>query len=139
MNDNELRINNIVGRKYSNPNPKGTTIEIEPCFIKEIRSVNVNITLSLKDKSVLSKVSYGSIEPIELTEEWLIKFGFKYDDDEYEFMSLELLSGLKIHSDISDKFSICTLVLNRKMTIGIEYVHQLQNLYFALTGKELTI
>lgn len=134
MNDTELRINNIVGRKYSNPNPKGTTIEIEPCFIKEIRSVNVNITLSLKDKSVLSKVSYGSIEPIELTEEWLIKFGFELNGSMYS----------KYPDTVIDEKLLWIGIYSDKMEYDAEfycpkYVHQLQNFYFALTGKELTL
>ena len=61
--------------------------------------------------------------PIPLTEEWLLKFGFKWNGFEWE------IENLFIKADFS-------------MTLGsfkvkLESVHQLQNLYFALTGKEL--
>lgn len=78
-------------------------------------------------------------KPIPLTEEWLLKFGFVNKRDniytphkcwhEYEMfgnkhtknITLSLQSGYHV-------------VMAR-----ISYVHQLQNLYFALTGKELKI
>jgi hypothetical protein len=81
-----------------------------------------------------------NVEPIPLTEEWLLKFGFTRhhadysngviyiknvpDNNEFEWGAYpnELGSGIQIK--------------NRKL---LKYVHQLQNLYFALTGEELTI
>lgn len=71
------------------------------------------------------------LKPIPLTEEWLLRFAFVKEDDNYE------LKQIRIN-------------LNHQTTkigagwIGVdvhhcEYVHQLQNLYHALTGKELTI
>lgn len=78
-------------------------------------------------------------ESIPLTEEWLLKFGF----------------GLTQIDRIISNYSIQSLSLNFYNTeiergmwlrfyhgnaqIKIQYVHQLQNLYFALTGKELKI
>jgi len=79
---------------------------------------------------------YHEIEPIPLTEEWLIKFGFenygflflRYSIENILVVDLEdFTSGINEH----DVFWL----LNKDML----YVHQLQNLYFALTGKELTI
>ncbi len=53
-------------------------------------------------------------KPIPLTEEWLVKF---------EQKDLDLF----------------ILEIEVNWNIKIKYVHQLQNLYFALTGEELTI
>jgi hypothetical protein len=68
-------------------------------------------------------------KPIPLTEEWLFKFGFKcfftYDDYHYYLESIGL--GL-------DRSYQPFGIGNYK----VEYVHQLQNLYFALMGEELT-
>lgn len=62
---------------------------------------------------------------IPLTEEWLIKFGFERWNDVYNFY--HKLNGVEIE--------------NGNIYVGhgneIKYVHQLQNLYFALTGEEL--
>jgi hypothetical protein len=75
------------------------------------------------------------IEPIPLTEEWLLKFGFNYIDDDGAYLALKY-RGFYIHSDDSDEFSIATIKV-QDFRIVIKHVHQLQNLYFALTGKEL--
>jgi len=67
-------------------------------------------------------------KPIPLTEEWLMNFGFKQWGDKYTFG----LKGINIHHRKRG------FVLRKSIPI-IRYVHQLQNLYFALTGEELTI
>ena len=70
---------------------------------------------------------HKDVYPIPLTEEWLIKFGFERWNDVYNFY--HKLNGVEIE--------------NGNIYVGhgneIKYVHQLQNLYFALTNKELTI
>lgn len=67
-------------------------------------------------------------DPIPLTEEWLIKFGFK----ENEF-SLVFENGLIGVYEQDNLFWFDT----NTDCIEIKHVHQLQNIYFALTGKEL--
>lgn len=73
---------------------------------------------------------YGEdYEPIPLTEEWLEKSGFK--------STVEWLLKYKNNSTllVSDvKYGFQNIPIQK-----IKYVHQLQNLYFALTGEELTI
>lgn len=81
-------------------------------------------------------------KPIPLTEEWLLKLGFKYDAD-----NDKLFLFLPIHEFCTDRLSfrkseghICLEVqVFRTLFEHTKYVHQLQNLYFTLTGKELTI
>jgi hypothetical protein len=74
---------------------------------------------------------YDEIKPIELTEEWLLKFGFKQT-----FIS-------KIHLTFDKgSFHLLKRVNHIQIwyeNIDVKYVHQLQNLYFALTNQELTI
>ena len=75
------------------------------------------------------------IKPIELTEEWLIRLGFEWDiywqghtDGNWVLTSGEIgwriAYGKRKHDFIVYK---------------IQYVHQLQNLYFALTAVELEL
>lgn len=80
-------------------------------------------------------------QPIPLTEEWLLKFGFKKDDsgvepyhqDYCEWYEREFpVIGTLIQS--SDKQYVFD---ENSDTLRIKYVHQLQNLYYALTGEEL--
>lgn len=79
---------------------------------------------------------YG-VYPIELTEEWLLKFGFtciKNNRGGYY-----VLGKITIYVPLPDKKWIVTDYLLGSHLSSISYVHQLQNLYFALTGEELTI
>jgi len=84
-------------------------------------------------------------QPIQLTEEWLLKCGFEkktYAHLTLYYFSLKVLS----HGEISfhpkeNGFNIDlgTTTGYQFGTTNIKYVHQLQNLYFALTGEELTV
>ena len=74
-------------------------------------------------------------QPIPLTEEWLIKFGFKHSarmiwdipNTEYSFS----LDRFCLWDYTGDEGYLISTDLN--------YVHQLQNICFALTGEELKI
>ena len=69
--------------------------------------------------------------PIPLTEEWLLKFGFEKDCDIYT------LGVYTMYSDDNNDLYFCFFMYG-DWEKKIEHVHQLQNLYFALTGEELT-
>lgn len=64
--------------------------------------------------------------PIHIAEEWLFRFGFTdvYDTEKHWLNKIQLdqIGGAFYYNGIL-----------------IKYVHQLQNLYFALTGHELKI
>ena len=99
--------------------------------------------------------------PIPLTEEWLVKFGFdvteSFNDGEkvdyqYElFFNIEYITERVFHYDTDEdgvtvSFGVREIWDNEDLmdsrswiVKNIKYVHQLQNLYFALTGEELTI
>jgi len=64
---------------------------------------------------------------IPLTEEWLVRFGFKYNP-----FSL-LYEKESVWGEFCDGF--CIIINNTEYIITT--VHQLQNLYFVLTGEEL--
>lgn len=71
--------------------------------------------------------------PIPLTEEWLIKFGF---ENRLGFLSLGALSCVYSYEENVFYFYIGK---DGDNDIKVMFVHQLQNLYFALTGQELQI
>ena len=77
-------------------------------------------------------VSKGIVEiyPIELTEEILLKCGFKYKSYGYGEKEWKQWNNGKI-----------TLngFLETRSGNNLKYLHQLQNLYFALTNEELEI
>jgi hypothetical protein len=76
------------------------------------------------------------IRPVPLTEEWLLKFGFELQ------LRGTIKDYLKFNSDGVSEMLISSINGTEWTTYGvrykIQYVHQLQNLYYALTGQELT-
>lgn len=79
--------------------------------------------------------SIENIEPIILTEEWLLKFGFeKLGVSDYFYISSQNMN-LKVSPDLK----IIAWYSLQLHGVVIKHVHQLQNLYFALIGDELEI
>lgn len=78
----------------------------------------------------------GGIEPIPLTEDWLLKFGFKKIGRAYKLINF---GKFIFHDYMGISFYPAGLVNSLLRSDFLKYVHQLQNLYFALTGEELLI
>lgn len=95
-------------------------------------------------------------KPIPLTEEWMLKFGFveknigkKLPQSLYELKYLSNEHNPIITSWVSILINVetwsCVICdeypdeIGANTKIKIKHVHQLQNLYFALTGEELTV
>ena len=75
-------------------------------------------------------------QPIPLTEEWLLRFGFQiyeHDKDEYYIYDTDHLVSL--YKGINGGYQ--RRINDYDDGIELNHVHQLQNLYFALTGEEL--
>jgi hypothetical protein len=103
---------------------------------EQIGWVEQNGRFVLKDY----KSSYSSLyclDPISLTGEWLERFGFEISGESYiieNFAIEDIDNGDKWYLYMYDEENGCDV------NIGIiNYVHQLQNLYFALTGEELDL
>jgi hypothetical protein len=77
-------------------------------------------SLHPQDDDVNDEIPFHAIYGITLTEEWLEKLGF-------ELKEPVLISSWKFSP-------FCDTI-----TTKCEYLHQLQNLYFALTGEELVV
>lgn len=84
-------------------------------------------------------LSYQNIKPIPLTEEWLLKLGYKLNFNEYWSsedgeISIDNLSRIMVVSGAIGHDNYY-----EEKGIKIQHVHHLPNLYFALTGEELKI
>ena len=86
--------------------------------------------------------------PIPLTEEWLLRFGFEKIEETYdEYTNLEYILVIDGYTAIiiQDDFSFGLENKNNPdeslcfTNDVVKSVHRLQNIYFALTGEELTI
>jgi hypothetical protein len=116
MKPNELRIGNLV--EYKNQ------------YIKVSGIGPFGIQSEGKEYLIIAKFSTPDIQPIPLTEEWLLNFGF------------EKFKGDNLDCFLNDFETSCNLKLlfwKGTQIQNINYVHQLQNLYFALAGEELTL
>lgn len=78
------------------------------------------------------------LKAIPLTKEWLLKFGFKFAVDSYYFNGF-CIWETECGDDKGNESIGYFYELRERcmMDRHIQYVHQLQNLYFALTGEEL--
>jgi hypothetical protein len=157
MDIKELRFGNIVLLN----NPKSwNELQNIPMKVKGIGinptpldGVNETITVEkvYKNKYKIHE-NYSQyaqfIEPIRLTEEWIVKLGFNcinrtkmafklyHNNENADFSSLIL-------KEVGNN-PIWFYAGNNRWTINpftveIKYVHQLQNLYFALSEKELVV
>lgn len=116
---NELRIGNLVSDIYDSDGGNGWRV-------KSILKDRVNVGIYIYKQKEL--------RPILLTEEWLLEFGFEHQHLGYwSKNSIELAF---ITSDENYQIKI-KMPYSKWLIIEIHYVHQLQNLYFALTGKEI--
>lgn len=130
MRASELRIGNLI-RQTFNP-------------ITNLRSIQEVTGMFIQQCHKLENYGSGNInhEGIPITEDWLSKFGF---NKTIMGMSKET-DGMQIILQIDAQFYYPTIFQYTELSSEteqavslnrIEHIHQLQNLYFALTGKEL--
>ncbi len=125
MKPNELRIGNLVRAIHPDYNEKYLTVESI-----DIDSINIHFR----------KYDLSEIKSIPITEEWLLNLGFMETDSvQYDGLrAFEIPSWGRIiirnNKLESDEYYFLDGLLQ-----DIYYIHQLQNLYFALTGEELEI
>lgn len=127
MKANELRIGNMV-QLYRRPSDKDKSVY----SVKDILKHKNIYFVSLSDDFMVN-IETG-IGPIPITKEWLIKFGFSksYPDGEESFGYWDL-NNVEFLDFENGEFEI------NSTAFIFKYVHQLQNLYFVLTGEELKL
>lgn len=104
---NELRIGNFVNLQYKDGTIERIVFDFEMGWNMEY------------------------INPIPLTEEWLLKFGFEcieFDDKHNQYRYIDRL--IVIRDNVFTDYGT---------SVKLDSVHTLQNLYFALTNTELKL
>lgn len=132
---NELRIGNLVNITNHDGGVK-SVIGISYDFMNMIgKKDKPTITVYYSQESTFASFGINLVEPIPLTEEWLLRFGFKKKGKYFEIEENDFLVEQGV-----DKFFF-GWENNWAATNDVEliHVHQLQNLYFALTANELTL
>jgi hypothetical protein len=146
MKANELRIGNFVKDRGNK------VIRIDFMEYQESGySTKFGQRMFLGEEEVHPMTEYTDYAiPIEITEEWLLKFGFTNIDNTNIYVKsmhkigAEKLKSLAVYIDENNyTIAIVDYYTGVEKTdllhLDYEFVHQLQNLYFALTGEELTI
>jgi hypothetical protein len=128
MKVNELRIGNLVHRLA------------KIVVVKAIEIDNEGLGyLSANGEAV----TQNQVEPIPLTEEWLLKAGFEKkfnigcgekDPNAYYWQGKKIDLTLDLELSTPDH-NYDSISVNGSMPL--KYLHQLQNLYYTLTGEEI--
>jgi hypothetical protein len=118
-------------------------LECEPYYfqVEEIsKFVGYELWVKLRNGSIKTK----NPEPILLTEEWLLKFGFNKDYKE-GYIGIDtnntdfVLSEPKVLGDFQNHYAFEFKSGGWSKFNEFEYVHELQNFFFALTKNELSV
>jgi hypothetical protein len=118
---NELRIGNLV--KWEEYILPIKSIDYESVYVK----LNEELRIIYKTKYLYLPIT--EIEPVPITEEKLLKFGFeKYVSECNIVWSLNHVYIWFVGGEYINE-----------LDLPIKFIHQLQNLYFALKGEELTL
>lgn len=92
------------------------------------------LCLNQKNIDLVYTKGNGFIEGINLNVNWLENFGFFYISSTTDFYTY-YLNGVRVEL-AEDK---ATVSIHNNQIKKICYVHELQNLFFALTGDELVL
>lgn len=121
MEAKELRIGNLL--QYCNQ-----TVHVM-CIQTLSDKYDVELGYYVDSVGFQRKLSDKDVKPIPLTEDWLVKLGFKkWNSKGTTYSKGVLILHLRKRG----------WVVNKRF-LEPKYVHQLQNLYFALTNIELEI
>lgn len=135
MKPSELRIGNWI---YDDEGNMSVVIGMNPfdhslrCDEEEGCDILIDIIHPLKGKLTEYYCSSRECSPVLLSHEILEKCGFEYDEVTYDKQECPVMLAKGLN-----KYSIFIHTLTYGVVTEIEYLHQLQNLIFSLTGEEL--
>ena len=128
MKANELRVGNFV--KYENK-------------VFEIAGTSPEYPFLNTIEFGVGVVEWHTIKSIPLTDEWFIKFGATKDKDYnvHNTLSINDDYGYILFVHTEKGYDVFIHINDHSVLLynEIQYVHQLQNLYYAITGEELKI
>ena len=127
MEATELRIGNLIKLYRKIHDKEMTEHKINGIWFIDDRG---NFAVELEDGFIINNDIVTL--PIPLTEEWLVKLGFdRYGGNwSNEVLELPIVKGITGRDMILSPFN--------NYALELKFVHQLQNIYHALTGLELT-
>ena len=131
---NQFRYGNLFQRKKSG----------EILIFSGITPLNQNLYFTNNQNRVIDYYNL-EIEAITLTEEWLVMLGFVKDGNGNHWINLqthylEFIYSIGYFYPVYAQIPEMSHEDEQRVSLNrIQSVHQLQNLYFALTGEELKL
>lgn len=152
---NELRIGNLLDNGYNLVHVTSISLDIDDEYAPIIGVCN---RLENKNEVIIAEAAFGiEVKPIVLTPEWLERCGFEkavYTDG-IEYYQMDLTDYSNTFNQFNGSWKCYRVKLynsdwyfeiHKDKTGHIpafqeknNHLHQLQNLFFALTGEELEI
>ena len=133
LKDNELRIGNLFDHMDDG------ILSIEE--IKKDSDGFKGYYAVFRNGSIKCHVSY--LQPIPLTEEWLLEFGFEKEHVTVNDIIINIYRlgdyEISIYLQGNETQKGYYLPHSLQSRAYIKYVHQLQNLYFSLTNNEIKL
>lgn len=135
---NELRLGNYA---YDDENKVMKICRLETEEYNNFNGDNYNFLYVLEDLNSTNEHPYylsKVINPISITEQWLLDFGFEKVRNEN---TQKLITAIFRHKlkPFHIQFTSKTNLLYATIGNSIQYIHELQNLFFALYKEELTL
>ncbi len=129
ISHNELRIGNYI---------LIDDVLHEICLINNDSSTVDTSFIGYKNEGNTSNVSCVStrVKPVPLTDDILKQCGFIYRDYYKFWQKVEGVDGKRSEMDIDTDYILIDF-MRRPVVKSIASLHQLQNLYFSLNGKEV--
>ena len=124
----ELRIGNFISINFGNRDD-GKIITVDGVSDCEIFNEETGYSLC------------NEFNPIMITEQWLLDFGFNQNIETQWYIHFDNMC-LTLYEDLPQYIvEIHDMEMNDSsiFLMSIQYVHQLQNLFFALTQEELIL
>jgi len=122
----ELRIGNYV------------LVDARPGLISAITNTSVSTIEKDDQLQEASKHGFEHIEPAPLTDELLKQCGFVYHDYFKIWQLIPGIEGKRSELDIDRDYDVVDF-MRRPIIKNVTSLHQLQNIYFMLKGRELNV
>lgn len=139
MEAKELRLGNYVklSKDYQYVGitiPSGTIFKVE-----SIETNSLYLKCNIKDGTFYGKIPVSMVDYIPLTEGLILECGFSVELYEFQIKEQRLLTINDFWILYNSRTNFYGVMRSNEVFKQIEYLHQLQNIYLDLSGKELEI
>ena len=127
MKANELRIGNVI-----------MFADYGGIVYRKISAIKFNEFGFYSD---IDGTNFEICKPVLITKEWLLKLGFEYNDyyKNYKIKSGQYFNSVQYNDECFEwNYNNDNSDAECYYVTSVKYIHEIQNLYFALTGEELT-